>query len=385
MGSPSGGGGSGLGPAGGQDGGTVAAVALAAQQQAIQIQAQIQAMQLQNQMMLNGLGAGQTQAGGAPGQVGGGRVMGMGMNPATMTGNYGPAAAAAAAAGGFSSPCRLRIRLLEEMLNLSFLFAFSPCLSAAAANNQTGRTVYVGNLPPEASVDELLNLVRFGPIESVRLLPEKSCVFISFLDGSTAAAFHADASVKKLALHGQELKIGWGKPSNVPAPVAIAIQQHRATRNVYLGGLEEETTEQGLRDDLSRFGPIDQVKIVRDKNIGFVHFLTISTAQKVSLTFVLLLSSKLTLPCAFLYSRSSTCFLTNLSGPVSESTTARIDVLTCSFLPLLSPLALFHPELRVDLLPSLSLPALKLNKPPSRPPKLKPKPPLVSRSPTPPS
>jgi hypothetical protein len=163
---------------------------LAAQQQAIQIQAQIQAMQLQNQMMLNGLGAGQTQAGGAPGQVGGGRVMGMGMNPATMTGNYGPAAAAAAAAGGFSSPCRLRIRLLEEMLNLSFLFAFSPCLSAAAANNQTGRTVYVGNLPPEASVDELLNLVRFGPIESVRLLPEKSCVFISFLDGSTAAAFH---------------------------------------------------------------------------------------------------------------------------------------------------------------------------------------------------
>lgn len=152
---------------------------------------------------------------------------------------------------------------------------------AAAANNQTGRTVYVGNLPADASVDELLNLVRFGPIESVRLLPEKSCVFISFLDGSTAAAFHADASVKKLALHGQELKIGWGKPSNVPAQVAQAITQHQATRNVYLGGLDDETTEQTLRDDLSRFGPIDQVKIVRDKNIGFVHFLTITTAAKV--------------------------------------------------------------------------------------------------------
>lgn len=55
-----------------------------------------------------------------------------------MTGNYGPAAAAAA---------------------------------AAAAGNTTGRTVYVGNLPPDASVDELMNLVRFGPVESVRLLP----------------------------------------------------------------------------------------------------------------------------------------------------------------------------------------------------------------------
>ncbi len=134
----------------------------------------------------------------------------------------------------------------------------------------------------DASVDELLNLVRFGPIESVRLLPEKSCVFISFLDGSTAAAFHADASVKKLALHGQELKIGWGKPSVLPAAIGQAIQQNQATRNVYVGNLDEATDEQALRDDLSRFGPIDQVKIVRDKNIGFVHFLSISTAMKVS-------------------------------------------------------------------------------------------------------
>jgi hypothetical protein len=138
--------------------------------------------------------------------------------------------------------------------------------------------------PADASVDELLNLVRFGPIENVRLLPEKSCVFISFLDGSTAAAFHADASVKKLALHGQELKIGWGKPSTVLQSVGMAINQHQATRNVYVGNLDEETTEQSLRDDLSRFGPIDQVKIVRDKNIGFVHFLSISTAMKVVAT-----------------------------------------------------------------------------------------------------
>ncbi|CUA66996.1 RNA-binding protein MRN1 [Rhizoctonia solani] len=156
--------------------------------------------------------------------------------------------------------------------------------AAAAANNQTGRTVYVGNLPADASVDELLNLVRFGPLESVRVLPEKSCVFISFLDGATAAAFHADASVKKLALHGQELKIGWGKPSPVPSQVMLSIQQSNASRNVYLGGLDENMTEEQLRDDLSRFGLIDQVKIVRDKNIGFVHFLSISVATKVVAT-----------------------------------------------------------------------------------------------------
>ncbi|KAI5449008.1 hypothetical protein NCC49_005692 [Naganishia albida] len=170
------------------------------------------------------------------------------MDPAQMTGNYGPAAAAAA---------------------------------AAAAGNTTGRTVYVGNLPADASVDELMNLVRFGPVESVRLLPEKSCVFISFLDGATAAAFHADATVKKLTLHGQELKIGWGHASVVPSQVVHAIAMSKATRNVYLGGLDETVTESQLRDDLSRFGPIDQVKIVRDKSIGFVHFLSITVAMKV--------------------------------------------------------------------------------------------------------
>lgn len=70
--------------------------------------------------------------------------------------------------------------------------------------------MYVGNLPSDASVDELLGQVRFGPIESIKILPEKSCAFISFLDPTTAAAFHSDALMRKVKLHDQELKIGWG-------------------------------------------------------------------------------------------------------------------------------------------------------------------------------
>ncbi|SNX83987.1 related to RNA binding protein Nrd1 (Negative regulator of differentiation) [Melanopsichium pennsylvanicum] len=150
--------------------------------------------------------------------------------------------------------------------------------------NPLNRTVYVGNLPADASVDELLNLVKFGPIENVRILPEKNCAFISFLDGSTATAFHADACVKKVSLHNQELKIGWGKPSQCHPAVLMAVQQNQASRNVYVGQLDESASEQSLRDDLSRFGPIDQVKIVRDKNIGFIHFLSIQTAMKVVAT-----------------------------------------------------------------------------------------------------
>ena len=53
--------------------------------------------------------------------------------------------------------------------------------SLNASGNPTDRTVYVGNLLATASVGELLNLVHFGPLESIKVLPEKSCVFLDSL------------------------------------------------------------------------------------------------------------------------------------------------------------------------------------------------------------
>lgn len=83
-------------------------------------------------------------------------------------------------------------------------------MGAMAGVTQT-RTVYLGNLPNDASVDEcvgaalacsdlrrLLTLIRFGPIDAVKILPEKSCAFISFLDAHVASAFHADAIMRKV-------------------------------------------------------------------------------------------------------------------------------------------------------------------------------------------
>lgn len=244
------------------------AAAFAVQQQQQQQQVQQQQVQQQQQGLANGAAY--------PG-FGGYNMLGMGLPAMNMLGSF---------------PYNQQMANFQQQrmpsLNLGMpgaqAAAYSPAALTAAMNasgNATGRTVYVGNLPATASVDELLNLVHFGPLESIRVLPEKSCVFLSFLDGATAAAFHADATVKKLSLHGQELKIGWGKPSPVPAQVALAISQSNASRNVYIGGLDENMTEEMLRDELSRFGLIDQVKIVRDKNIGFVHFLSISVATKV--------------------------------------------------------------------------------------------------------
>lgn len=178
--------------------------------------------------------------------------------------------------GGAQSP----IGTLGNVGNQNFGGGGSHLHAAHGAMNASSRTVYLGNIPSETSAEEILGHVRSGQIESVRLLPDKNCAFISFLDGSSATHFHSDAILKKLSIHGQDIKIGWGKPAQVPSSVSLAVQQSGASRNVYLGNLPESVTETELREDLGKFGPIDTIKIVREKAIGFVHFLSISNAIK---------------------------------------------------------------------------------------------------------
>ncbi|EPE08830.1 negative regulator of differentiation 1 [Ophiostoma piceae UAMH 11346] len=156
----------------------------------------------------------------------------------------------------------------------------SPAVMSPGIASGTSRTVYLGNIPADTAAEELLGHVRSGQIESVRMLPDKNCAFISFLDASSATHFHSDAILKKLCIKGQDVKVGWGKPSQVPTSVALAVQQSGASRNVYLGNLPDEITDEELREDLGKFGAIDTIKLVREKNIAFIHFLSISNAIK---------------------------------------------------------------------------------------------------------
>ncbi|KAA8898673.1 hypothetical protein TRICI_006490 [Trichomonascus ciferrii] len=143
------------------------------------------------------------------------------------------------------------------------------------------RTVYLGNVPNDTTPEELLNHVRSGVVESVKMVPEKNCAFISFLDHSSAAHFHSDAILKKLSIKSHDIKIGWGKSNPISPTVQMAVSQDGASRNVYLGNLPEDISAEQIHAELSKFGPIDTIKLIRDKNIGFVHFLNIATAVRV--------------------------------------------------------------------------------------------------------
>lgn len=143
------------------------------------------------------------------------------------------------------------------------------------------RTVYLGNVPADITPKELLDHVRSGIIENVRLLSDKMCAFISFLDKSSALLFHSDAILKRLTIRDNDIKIGWGRNVPLTSVVLNAIQKDGATRNVYIGNLPKDITEEQLQEDLSEYGVIDTIKILNDKGVAFVHFCSILSAIKV--------------------------------------------------------------------------------------------------------
>lgn len=162
-------------------------------------------------------------------------------------------------------------------------------------NNAPSKTVYLGNTPPTLTVRELLDHVRSGVVEDVKILPDKMCAFVSFVDESAALLFHSDAILKRLHIDGRDIKIGWGKPTPIDPVIATAVANDGATRNVYIGQLntgpnlaaqasvdlsEPVITEEKLRLDLQEFGEIDCIKIVEDRGIAFVHFASIFNAIK---------------------------------------------------------------------------------------------------------
>lgn len=162
--------------------------------------------------------------------------------------------------------------------------------------NAPSKTVYLGNIPPSLTVKALLDHVRSGVVEEVRILPEKMCAFLTFVDESAALLFHSDAVLKRLHIDGRDIKIGWGKPTPTDPIVASAIASDGATRNVYIGQLntaadiapqvgadpnEKKITEEKLRADLQDFGEIDCIKIVVEKGIAFIHFASIMSAIRV--------------------------------------------------------------------------------------------------------
>ncbi|KAJ1565572.1 hypothetical protein HK096_001869 [Nowakowskiella sp. JEL0078] len=157
---------------------------------------------------------------------------------------------------------------------------FIPNYQMGDINSMGGRTLYIGNIPLGTTIEEICSVIKTGMLEHIKILEDKNCAFVSFVEASAAAQFHSECATRVLAINGQAVKVGFGnKILPIPADVQAAISVG-ASRNVFIGGVDETVDEIYLHQEFSKFGLVDQIKILRDKHYAFIHMSSISSAVK---------------------------------------------------------------------------------------------------------
>ncbi|KAF9351408.1 hypothetical protein BGX26_010579 [Mortierella sp. AD094] len=142
------------------------------------------------------------------------------------------------------------------------------------------RTIYLGNIPPDTTCEELCNAIRGGILSKIRYMPSRHIAFVTFVDPKAAAAFLDSATNHNFLVKARRLKVGWGEKVNTLSNEVIQAFSSGATRNVYIGGVVDVADEEKLRKDFSEFGEVEMVNILKEKNCGFVNFTDVLSAVK---------------------------------------------------------------------------------------------------------
>ncbi|KAJ1677490.1 hypothetical protein EV182_006065, partial [Spiromyces aspiralis] len=97
----------------------------------------------------------------------------------------------------------------------------------SGSNSTPSRTIYIGNLPDSYSITLLLDQIKTGILESVRMLPEKHCAFLTFVDLEPAMALYhqVHSGGHRIVINGSEVKVGWGKHQQSQSNILAAVQQ----------------------------------------------------------------------------------------------------------------------------------------------------------------
>ncbi|KAH6566707.1 hypothetical protein BASA50_008750 [Batrachochytrium salamandrivorans] len=171
--------------------------------------------------------------------------------------------------------------------------AAATILAAIQANHSTGayiredhnqteeypnRTVYLGGIRPEVTTKELCDVIRGGILQNIKYIPDKNIAFATFIDAGAAEAFYHRGTHEGISLKSKRLKLGWGKATRLSQSIAYAINHSNASRNVYIGAIDDTITETRLRRDFSTFGEIELINLVAEKTIAFVNFMDIVSA-----------------------------------------------------------------------------------------------------------
>ncbi|KAI9284771.1 armadillo-type protein [Umbelopsis sp. AD052] len=164
----------------------------------------------------------------------------------------------------------------EELYHNNRLFETTGATQPLSAQTPT-RSLWFGNVDPALTVPELMQIFSpYGPIESARVLPDKECAFVNFVNLDDALRAKDDfGSSLASSLGGSFVKVGFGKPEVATAASSNNDMNNTVqgpTRALWIGNLPSSTTATMLRTVFSTFGVIESARILAHKNCGFVNF-----------------------------------------------------------------------------------------------------------------
>ncbi|KAJ3209101.1 hypothetical protein HDU82_001403 [Entophlyctis luteolus] len=141
------------------------------------------------------------------------------------------------------------------------------------------RSLWVGNLDSSITAPEILSIFNpFGPIESLRMLPDKECVFVNFVNVTDAQSAKAAMTGRKIG--SAVVRLGFGRNEAVGDT-----QGMQPTKSVWVGNIPApllSTASNGvaeLEHMFSAFGPVESCRVLTHKSCGFVNFENLADAM----------------------------------------------------------------------------------------------------------
>ncbi|KAJ1030388.1 hypothetical protein NDA16_001297 [Ustilago loliicola] len=175
---------------------------------------------------------------------------------------------------------------------------------------QPTRTLWIGHLRPTATSQDLLQAFsHYGPIETFRMVPEKGCAFINYVDIADAVRAREDIVGRlgcrlgfgTIGPEGQ-VRVGYGKPDSVPqsgmgsfAPMTDAFggpvdaastevfgaepANQEPSRALWIGSIPSTTSTEALMSIFAPFGAIESIRVLASKSCAFINFERIDDAM----------------------------------------------------------------------------------------------------------
>ncbi|KAJ3192721.1 hypothetical protein HK101_006085 [Irineochytrium annulatum] len=142
----------------------------------------------------------------------------------------------------------------------------SETVSGPGTTQTPTRSLWIGNVDPSLSPADLLTFFGpFGPVESLRILPEKECAFINFVRIEDAIAAREEMHGARVA--GTSVRLGYGRAEAIGDSLGM-----QPTKSLWIGNIPPTTDPSDLESIFSAYGPVESARVLTHKNCGFVNF-----------------------------------------------------------------------------------------------------------------